>query len=74
MLFGTFALILLAIPAGAEAKPRQVKWADKQLEYCSRQIDRTLAELPNDSVLPRSIDIDKNKRHTPSPYDYSSSF
>ena len=74
MLFGTFALILLAIPAGAEAKPRQVKWADKQLEYCSRQIDRTLAELPNDSVLPRSIDIDKNKWHTTSPYDWTSGF
>ncbi len=74
MLFGTFALILLAMPAGAEAKPRQVKWADKQLEYCSRQIDRTLAELPNDSVLPRSIDIDKNKWHTTSPYDWTSGF
>ena len=56
MLTGFIALISLTLSAETEAKPRQVKWAEKQLEYCNRQIDRTLAELPNDSVLPRSID------------------
>lgn len=56
------------------AKCRQVKWAEKQLGYCSRQIERTLTELPNDSVLPRSIDIGKEKWHTTSPYDWTSGF
>jgi hypothetical protein len=58
----------------AVAKPRQVKWAERQLEYCRRQIDRTLTELPNDSALPRSIDIDKNKWLTTTPYDWTSGF
>ena len=58
----------------AMAKPRQVKWAERQLEYCRRQIDRTLTELPNDSALPRSIDIDKNKWLTTTPYDWTSGF
>lgn len=58
----------------AAAKSRQVKWAERQLEYCRRQIDRTLTELPNDSALPRSIDIDKNKWLTTTPYDWTSGF
>lgn len=62
------------MPGVAESKPRQVKWVDKQLEYCRRQIDRTLAELPNDSVLPRSIDIDQSKWVTTNPYDWTSGF
>lgn len=74
MLTGFIALVSLTLSAETEAKPRQVKWAEKQLEYCNRQIDRTLAELPNDSVLPRSIDIDKNQWHTTNPYDWTSGF
>ncbi len=74
MLTGFIALVSLTLSAETEAKPRQVKWAEKQLEYCNRQIDRTLAELPNDSVLPRSIDIDENQWHTTNPYDWTSGF
>lgn len=74
ILLGTFAALPLMIPVTVSSKPRQVRWAEKQLEYCSRQIDRTLAELPNDSVLPRSIDIDENKWLTTNPYDWTSGF
>lgn len=60
-------------PAGAGSKSK-VRWADRQLEYCRRQIARTLEALPNDSVLPRSIDIDKCSWHTTDAYDWTSGF
>lgn len=67
-------LWLLLGTAVAEAGSRELKWVDSQLDYCGRQIQRTLCELPNDSVLPRSIDRDKSVWHTTNEYDWTSGF
>lgn len=49
-------------------------WVDAQLAYCNRQICRTLESLPNDSVLPRSIERDSTTWETTSPKDWTSGF
>ncbi len=75
ILLGAFAIACLSVASHeASAKNRKEKWVERQLEYCQKQIDRTLAELPNDSVLPRSIDIDKVEWTTTDPYDWTSGF
>ena len=66
------ALILSATTC--QAKELSLSWVDSQLAYCHRQIERTLRELPNDSVLPRSINPDKKLWHTTNIYDWTSGF
>lgn len=67
------AVVMTAGGTCASAGDR-VRWAEKQLAYCDRQIERTLSELPNDSVLPRSIDIDKKRWKTTDHFDWTSGF
>lgn len=74
VLIGAIAVISLGASSPGHCKCGQVKWAEKQLAYCNRQIDRTINELPNDSVLPRSIDSGKEKWLTTTPYDWTSGF
>ena len=69
LVFGSFTISGVK----SSASPR-TEWADRQLDYCHRQIQRTLNELPNDSVLPRSIDDGCNKWNTTNPYDWTSGF
>jgi unsaturated chondroitin disaccharide hydrolase len=58
-----------------QAQPRlTLAWVDAQLSYCSSQIARTLAALPNDSVLPRSINAGDSCWHTTNVYDWTSGF
>lgn len=53
--------------------PQQV-WAQQQLDYCNGQIEKTLDRLPNDSVLPRSIDNDSKIWNTTNHKDWTSGF
>lgn len=62
------------LPCVSFAKSQKELWAEEQLDYCRRQIERTLSELPNDSVLPRSIDLGCEKWKTTNPYDWTSGF
>lgn len=65
----------LFLPATTcHAKDLSLSWVDSQLAYCHRQIEKTLRELPNDSVLPRSIDADKKEWYTTNIYDWTSGF
>lgn len=66
--------IAVLIQPCAYAKTPKELWAEEQLDYCSRQISRTLSELPNDSVLPRSIDLGNEQWKTTNPYDWTSGF
>ncbi len=74
VILAALTVVLTATPCELLAKKKQVKWAEKQLEYCNRQIERTFETLPNDSVLPRSIDIDKCSWHTTNAFDWTSGF
>lgn len=47
---------------------------DKQLDYCVAQAKRTLAALPNDSLLPRSIDRDSTQWRMVGIDDWTSGF
>lgn len=68
-------LLLVAFQsAPAQADCARKEWAERQLEYCSAQISKTLGELPNDSVLPRSIDAGCNKWNTTGNCDWTSGF
>ena len=74
VILASLTIVLTATPCELLAKKKQVKWAEKQLEYCNRQIERTFETLPNDSVLPRSIDLDKCSWHTTNAFDWTSGF
>ena len=74
VILAALTVVLTATPCELLATKKQVKWAEKQLEYCNRQIERTFETLPNDSVLPRSIDIDKCSWHTTNAFDWTSGF
>lgn len=52
----------------------QKEWADNALNYCSCQIAKTLQELPNDSVIPRSINAGSDKWTTTNIGDWTSGF
>lgn len=66
---------MLALPSvAAIAGCPQKEWADSTLQYCSRQIEKTLCELPNDSVIPRSIDAGCDKWTTTGIGDWTSGF
>lgn len=69
-----FSILLSGSSYMVGAKSPKELWVEDQLNYCSRQIERTLSELPNDSVLPRSIDLGTTQWHTTSPYDWTSGF
>lgn len=66
--------LLTLLPATGKDKESKTVWADRQLSYCDAQINRTLAELPNDSVLPRSIATDSKIWHTTDCRDWTSGF
>lgn len=71
---GVFPCLLLSLACEIDAHPSKMDWANEQLDYCSRQIEKTLSELPNDSVLPRSIDSGSKKWTTTDPKDWTSGF
>ena len=73
LIIGLIAGPVVSLSFSSFASPRS-EWADRQLDYCHHQIERTLNELPNDSVLPRSIDIGVKKWTTTNPYDWTSGF
>lgn len=70
----SIGLLILMISATVRAESPREKWVDEQLSYCRNQIEKTLTLLPNDSVLPRSIDSDSNTWRTTDPYDWTSGF
>ncbi len=70
----TPAILLAMQSTVAKADCPQKEWADKALEYCSQQIEKTLCELPNDSVLPRSINAGSDKWTTTNNCDWTSGF
>lgn len=47
---------------------------DKQLTYCHHQITRTLSELPDTCLMPRSMDDNQTKWNLASIYDWTSGF
>lgn len=53
---------------------QMLTWVDHQLLYCDTQVRRTLTALPNDSMLPRSIDARGVDWHTVDAYDWTSGF
>lgn len=57
-----------------KATETETAWADYQLQYCNRQIERTLSQLPNDSVLPRSISVDSDEWNVTGNNDWTSGF
>lgn len=71
-----FLIAALSVCAPVEllGKSKQEKWAEEQLEYCQKQVKLTLSNLPNDSVMPRSIDMGKKKWTTTDVYDWTSGF
>ncbi len=69
----TGCMLLLSATA-CHSKVLSLSWVDRQLAYCHHQIERTLRELPNDSVLPRSINAGDNQWHTTNVYDWTSGF
>lgn len=70
------AIIAVTLGCGlaVHAECPKKHWAENQLDYCGQQINRTLAELPNDSVLPRSIDAGQDKWNTTGNCDWTSGF
>ena len=64
------SLAVFSLRAGNPEK----EWAERQLDYCGRQIHKTLSELPNDSVLPRSIDAGAESWTTTGNCDWTSGF
>lgn len=64
---------LCGIPS-VKAESDKMHWTENQLEYCSQQIGKTLRELPNDSVLPRSIDAGAATWTTTNNCDWTSGF
>lgn len=71
---GIVVLLLTMTAAPGRATSMSLSWVDQQLTYCNRQIFRTLSQLPNDSVLPRSIGQGADKWQTTNVYDWTSGF
>ena len=65
---------LAVVSFGAKAQCSKKEWTEQQLDYCSGQIHKTLSALPNDSVLPRSINAGDNEWTTTSNCDWTSGF
>lgn len=58
----------------ATGNPRQSAWIDKQLDYCNRHIDATLAQIASIDSLPRSIKKDCTQWSRISYGDWTSGF
>ena len=74
ILSSSLFIVVAAVSSTAKADNLKKEWTENQLDYCGRQIHKTLMELPNDSVLPRSIDAGTDKWTTTSNCDWTSGF
>jgi unsaturated chondroitin disaccharide hydrolase len=75
---GTFTCIATGfLYCSCGGNPAEVKDkfdVNKQLSYCDTQIKRTINQIPDSCLMPRSMNNDESKWHTVNIYDWTSGF